>query len=152
MGIILSMQSPVKTVDEYISSLPENRGQAMSQLRTLILEHLPEGYEEGMQYGMASYYIPLEKYPNTYNSQALCYVAFASQKNYLSLYLMTVYGEKESWFRQEYEKSGKKLDMGKSCLRFKSIDDLNLELIGEVIEMLSPDAYIEMYEKGRRSR
>ena len=149
---MISMQSTANTVDEYLASLPEERRHALSQLRSMIAQHLPDGYEEGMQYGMVSYYIPLGVYPNTYNSQALSYVAFASQKNYMSLYLMSMYGEKESWFRQEYEKTDKKLDMGKSCLRFKTIDDLDFALIAEVIGMLQPDEYVALYEKSRRAK
>lgn len=141
------MQSPLSSPDEYIASLPDDRREAMTTLRALIKKHLPKGYEEAMQYGMLSYYIPLSRYPNTYNGQALVYVALASQKHYMSLYLMSVYGEQESDFREKYKATGKKLDMGKSCLRFKSLDDLPLELIAETIAAVTPERYIAYYEK-----
>lgn len=143
------MQSLAKTVDEYIENLPVERKEAIIQLRNLIKTSLPKGYEEGMQYGMISYFIPLDRYPNTYNGEPLGYVALASQKNYMSLYLMTVYGDSEQRFKEAYEKTGKKLEMGKSCLRFKSVDDLALDVIAAEIRSLTPDEYIAVYEKAR---
>lgn len=143
------MQSPAKTVEEYITSLPDSRRETVTQVRAFIKEHLPAGYEEGMQYGMISYYIPLEHYPDTYNSEALGYIALASQKNYLSLYLMTVYGDDEQRFKDAYKKTGKKLNMGKSCLRFQSVDDLALPVIAEKIKEMTPNEYIAKYEKAR---
>lgn len=143
------MQSLAKTVDEYIENLPVERKEAIIQLRNLIKTSLPKGYEEGMQYGMISYFIPLDRYPNTYNGEPLSYVALASQKNYMSLYLMTVYGDSEQHFKEAYEKTGKKLEMGKSCLRFKSVKDLALDVIAAEIRSLTPDEYIAVYEKVR---
>ena len=101
-----------------------------------------------MQYGMISYVIPLETYPKTYNKLPLQYAALASQKNYMSLYLMNVYGDEDTqhWFVEEYEKSGKKLDMGKSCVRFKTLDDLPMELIGEAIARTPVSVFLERYE------
>ena len=103
---------------------------------------------------MISYVVPLERYPKTYNRQALQYAALASQKNYVSLYLMNVYGneETESWFVNSYRASGKRLDMGKACVRFKRIDDLPLDLIGETIARTSVDDFIALYEKARGLR
>ena len=114
----------------------------------VILDNLPDGYVERMQYGMISYAIPLETYPVTYNKQPLGLASLASQKNYMSLYLMNVYGDTdtERWFHEEYRASGKKLDMGKSCVRFKKVEDLPLELIGQTIARTSPDEFIERYE------
>ncbi len=141
------MQSTARSVEEYLRELPEDRKRVLSELRRLIKKHLPKGYEEGIQYGMIGYYIPLSRYPKTYNGQALGYVGLASQKNYMSLYLMCVYGENEIGFKEAYLKTGKKLDMGKSCIRFKSLDNLPLELIGSEIERYTPEAFILQYEK-----
>src|SRR3989344_1849247 len=131
------VQSNAKTVEAYLKELPTERKEAISAVRKVILKNLPRGYEECMQYGMISYVIPLEKYPDTYNKQALGIVALASQKNYMSVYLMAIYGGKktEKWFAEEYRKSGKKLDMGKSCIRFRKLDDLPLELIGKAVAL-----------------
>ena len=111
-------RSNAKTVDAYLAELNSDRKAVMTKVRSAILERLPDGYQEAMQYGMISYVIPLETYPKTYNKQPLQYAGLASQKNYMSLYLMNVYGDEdtERWFVEEYEKSGKKLDMGKSCV------------------------------------
>ena len=144
-------QSDAATVQEYLSELPEDRREALDAVRRVILENLPEGYQETMQFGMISYIIPLERYPKTYNGQGLAYVSLASQKNYMSLYLMCVYGdsETEQWFTERFRASGKKLNMGKSCLRFKKLEDLPLELIGEVIERTPVVQYIKRYEDSR---
>ena len=146
------MQSNAKTVEDYIKTLPTDRAEIVARLRELILKNIPEGYHETMNWGMISYEIPLERYPNTYNGQPLSYVALASQKNYLSLYLLNIYGNKrtEEWFRTEYIKSGKKLNVGKSCLRFKNLDDLPLDLIEKTIAMTSVDEYIKQYELNRK--
>ncbi len=145
------MQSQAQTVAAYLESLPEERRVALETVRAVIRDNLPEGYEEGMQYGMIGYYIPLSRYPKTYNKQPLGYVALASQKNYMSLYLMAVYGhvEREQWFRAEYARRGKKLDMGKSCVRFKRLEDLPLNLIGEVVAQEPVEQFIERYEQSR---
>ena len=141
-------RSNAKTVDAYLAELNPNRKAVMTQVRSAILERLPDGYQEAMQYGMISYVIPLETYPKTYNKQPLQYAALASQKNYMSLHLMNVYGDEdtERWFVEEYEKSGKKLDMGKSCVRFKTLDDLPMELIGDVIARTPVSVFLERYE------
>lgn len=137
------MQSSAATVQEYLDSLPADRRETVERVRGVILQNLPQGYKEGMMWGMITYFVPLEAYPDTYNKQPLCYVALASQKNYLSLYLMNVYGDQETAFRQAYERTGKKLDMGKSCIRFKSLDDLPLDLIGKYIADTSMDDFIQ---------
>lgn len=145
------MQSSAQTVQEYLDSLPEERRHALEQVRQVILAHLPDGYQEGMQYGMIGYYIPLTRYPTTYNGQPLGYAALASQKNYMSLYLMNIYGDPqiEQWFREEYRRTGKRLDMGKSCVRFKKVEDLPLALIGQAIGLASVDEFIHRYERNR---
>jgi hypothetical protein len=146
------VSSNAVTVDEYLKSLPNDRQDAIKGVRKIILENLPKGYKEGMQWGMITYYIPLEDYPNTYNQQPLAYAALAAQKNFNSLYLMTVYGDPKSkkWFDAAYKASGKKLNMGKSCVHFKKLDDLPLDLIAETIARTPKDAYIKHYEAARK--
>lgn len=142
------VSSNAKTVDEYVASLPKARQKDIETVRKLILDNLPKGYVEGMQYGMIGYYIPLEDYPDTYNGQPLGIVGLAAQKNYNSLYLMAVYGnpEIEKWFKAKYKVSGKKLDMGKSCVHFRKAEDLPIELIAETIAKVPKDAYIKYVE------
>ena len=152
------MATAPSTPDEYIASLPPERREAISTVREVVRANLPAGYEEGMQFGMIGWYIPLERYPETYNRQPLGLAALASQKHYMSLYLNTVYAdpETERWFKDRYRASGKKLDMGKSCVRFKRLEDLPLDLIAETIARWSPDELLERFEavKGssRRAR
>lgn len=145
------MQSIAKTANEYMESLPEDRRQEVAKVREVILKSLPEGYREGMDYGMLAYFIPLEQYPETYNGRPLCYVGLAAQKNYLSLYMLGAYtsAEEEERFREAYVKSGKKLNMGKSCVRFKKADDLALEVIADTIASKTPDQFIAAYEHAR---
>ena len=146
------VSSSAKTVSSYLQELPENRREALIKVRKVILKNLPKGYKETMNWGMISYEIPFARYPNTYNKRPLGIAALASQKNYMSLYLMTVYGDKkiEKWFKDRYAASGKKPDMGKSCVHFKKLEDLPLDLIGEVIARVSVDEYIAHYEKARK--
>jgi hypothetical protein len=150
------VSTQARTPDELIASLPPDRQAAISAVRQLILDNLPTGYEEGIQYGMIGYYIPLERYPDTYNGQPLGIAALANQKNYMSLYLNGVYGDPatERWFRERWAQTGKKLDMGKSCVRFKRLDDLPLDLIAETIARVPVDAYLARYEavRGRPGR
>ena len=145
------VKSKAMTVKEYISELPAERTSDIKAVRNLIIENLPKGYIETMQYGMITYVIPIDRYPNTYNGLPLGYISLASQKNYMALYLMNVYSnrETESNFKKRYIASGKKLDMGKSCVRFKKLDDLPLDLIGETIAMTSVDDFISVYEESR---
>ena len=104
-----------------------------------------------MNWGMITYQVPLKKLPQTYNGQPLCYAGLASQKNHMALYLMSVYADKEleRWFRQQFRAAEKKLGMGKSCIRFRKLEDLPLEVIGQTIAKISLDEYIERYERGR---
>ena len=143
------VSSDAPSVEEYLAELPEDRRQAISRVREVILANLPEGFEETMQYGMPSYIVPFERYPTTYNGQPLAVASLASQKNYMSLYLMSVYGERDQQFREEYERTGKRLDMGKSCVRFRSVDDLPLDLIARTIAATSVDDFIRTYEASR---
>ena len=143
--------SKAATVEEYLGELPAERRQTVEAVRTVIRDNLPDGYEEAMQFGMISYVVPLERYPKTYNGQALSYAALASQKNYVSVYLMNIYSdvETERWFTERYRASGKRLDMGKACVRFKKLDDLPLDLIAEAVALTSVDSFIELYEESR---
>lgn len=147
-------KSTAASPEEYLSELAEDRRTALAAVRKVILDRLPEGFEETMQYGMIGYAIPLERYPKTYNGQPLNYAALASQKNYMTVYLMGIYSDPESerWFVERYEASGKRLDMGKSCVRFKKLDDLPLDLIGQAIAATSVAEFIARYEESRRRR
>jgi hypothetical protein len=145
------MQSKAETVEEYLLELPKDRREIISVIREIILHNLPGGFEEVMQYGMISYVIPLDVYPDTYNKQPLAYVSLASQKNYVSLYLYSVYADSNllEWFVNEFEKAGKKLNMGKSCVRFSSIDQLPLDVIGRVVASTTAEQFIRLYEDSR---
>ena len=144
--------SSAPTVAAYLRQLPPDRRAVVGAVRRLVLEHLPKGYEEAMNWGMITYQVPHKRFAGTANLQPLCYAALAAQKNYYSLYLMGVYGqpEKEGWLAEEFRRAGKKLDMGKSCVRFKKLDDLPLDVIGEVVSSVSPEKYIEIYEASRK--
>ncbi len=141
-----------KTPAEYIASLPAGRREIVSKLRTLIRKNLPKGFKEMTGWGMICYGVPLSTYPDTYNGQPLCYLAIASQKNHLALYAMSVYADKEDErkFREDFKKAGKKLDMGKSCIRFKSLDDLPLDVIGKLVAGTSMKEFIARVERRRK--
>ncbi|WP_372944897.1 DUF1801 domain-containing protein [Muriicola sp.] len=147
------MTSDAKTPDEYISQLPEERKEPMSALRGVIRSHLPKGFEETMSYGMIGYVVPHSMYPDGYHCSPelpLPFMNIASQKNFIALYHMGVYANKEllNWFTGEYPKySSRKLDMGKSCIRFKKMDDIPLKLIGELCAKMSVQDWIDLYEK-----
>lgn len=145
--------STASTVDEYLATLPQDRRVAMAAVRDVIRRNLPDGYREGMAYGMIGWYVPLDRFPETYNGQPLGLAALASQKHHMSLYLNNVYGDAatEAWFRKRYAASGKTLDMGKSCVRFRRLDDLPLEVVGEVIARTPVDAFVERYRAVRGS-
>ncbi|HTU58696.1 MAG TPA: DUF1801 domain-containing protein, partial [Polyangiales bacterium] len=136
------------TVEAYLDELPEDRRSALTRVRSVIRKHLPRGFEETMQYGMISYVIPLSRYPETYNGQALTLASLGSQKNHMAVYLMGVFGspELQAWFEAAYKKSGKKLDAGKSCVRFKKLDDLALDAVAGAIERVSVADLIGMSE------
>lgn len=145
------VRSEASSPEKYLSELPDDRRVFVSAIRDVILENLPPGYDESMTWGMLSYEVPLSRYPDTYNGKPLAYAALASQKNYVSLYLMGVYGDPdvESWFHDRYRESGKKLDMGKSCVRFKELGDVPLEVVAEVIRKWNVDEYLDRYEAAR---
>jgi uncharacterized protein YdhG (YjbR/CyaY superfamily) len=143
--------SKATTVDAYLAELPEDRRAVVSAVRDVVLRNLPEGYRESMAFGMIGYGIPLERYPDTYNGQPLAYAALAAQKNYYALYLLSTYtGAQEAAVREAFAAAGKKLDMGKSCIRFKTLDDLPLEALGRIIAATPPEAHIAAYEAARQ--
>ena len=149
------MQSKVATVAEYLVELPEDRRRAIEAVRKVILDNLDAGYEEGMQYGMIGYYVPHRVYPAGYHcdpKQPLPFAGLASQKNYMSLYLMCIYGETPfaASFREAWAKTGKKLDAGKACIRFKTVDDLALDVIGDAIRRMPAKKYIAVCESARK--
>jgi hypothetical protein len=146
------VMSRATSVAAYLKELPAERRAVVSAVRDVIRRHLPAGYREVMNFGMITYDIPLERYPDTYNGQPLCYAGLAAQKNHFALYLMCVYGnvEKTGWLAAEFKKAGKKLDMGKSCLRFRRLEDLALDVIGQAIASTTPEQYIKGYEAIRR--
>ena len=148
------MKSKAATVTEYLASLPDDRRKTISKVRSMIKKHLPKGYKESMNWGVIAYEIPLKVFPDTYNGQPLVYAALAAQKNHNALYLTIPYGDPKQ--RQELEdafaKAGKKLDMGKSCVRFKDAADLPLPAIGKLIAAVPPAKYIEVYKASRRAK
>jgi len=143
------MQSDAKTVDQYISELPPERKEAIQKVRQTILENLPEGYEEVMNWGMISYEIPLETYPDTYNKKPLMYAALASQKNHMAVYLSGIYLSEKARqdFETAYTATGKRFDVGKSCVRFRKLDDLPLKLIGKAIASVSVEELVNRTKK-----
>jgi hypothetical protein len=144
-------QGKAKTVSEYMASLPDDRRSVVGKLRSMVKKRLPKGYKEQIGAGIITYAVPLAKLPDTYNGEPLCYAGIAAQKNHYSLYLMNAYGDpkKAKWMADEFKKRGKKLDMGKSCLRFKSLDDIPLDVVGDVIASTPVDEYIDIYRKAR---
>jgi hypothetical protein len=143
--------SSAATAEEYLQELPPERREVVSAVRDVVLRNLSEGYRESMSFGMICWEIPLERYPVTYNKQPLGYAALAAQKNYYALYL-SVYQDpqQEAAFREEFAKSGKKLDMGKSCVRFRKVEDLPLDVVGRTIAATPPEELIRRYEASRR--
>lgn len=146
------MTSDVKTTEEYIGQLPKDRKEAISKLRKVILDNLPKGYEEQMNYGMLGYVVPHSIYPEGYHCDTklpLPFMNLASQKNFIVVYHMGIYANKElmDWFTSEYPKySKRKLDMGKSCIRFKKIEEIPYQLIGELASKMTTKDWITIYE------
>lgn len=146
------MQYDATSPEDYINQAPEERQNTLKKLRKVIKDNLPKGFEEGMQYKMIGYYVPHSIYPNGYHCDPktpLPFMSFASQKNSVNLYHMGIYAKKEllDWFVSEYPKHCKrKLDMGKSCIRFKNMDEIPFELIGELTKKMSSEEWIDIYE------
>lgn len=147
------MQSKAKTAEEYIDSLPDDRKKAMQELRSVIRKNLPKGFAETMSYGMLGYVVPHTVYPNGYHCDPklpLPFMSIASQKNFIAVYHMGLYADPKimNWFKKEYAKQGmKKLDMGKSCLRFKKPDQIPMKLIGELAKKMTAERWIAVYEE-----
>lgn len=146
------VMSKAKTVANYLAELPADRRKTISTVRAVVRKNLPKGYRESIGYGMICYTVPLSTYPDTYNGQPLCYAALAAQKNSCSLYLMNVYGDAATAkaFREGFRQAGKKLDMGKSCVRFKTAADLPLDVIGRTIAATPMKDFIGRYERSRK--
>ena len=144
--------SKAKTVAAYLAELPPERRAVIAKVRDTLRPSIPKGYEETMGYGMIMYSVPLSRFPETYNGHPLCYAALAAQKNHNALYLTTVYGHKahETKLRQAFRAKGKKLDMGKSCVRFQRAEDLPLEVIGEILANVPVEKFIAIYEASRK--
>ena len=146
------MTSAATTVEDYMNNLPEDRKKPMELLRNTMLNKIPEGFEEGMNYGMIGYYVPHAIYPKGYHckpADPLPFITFASQKNSINFYHMGMYANKDlyDWFVAEYPKhSTRKLDMGKSCIRFNKFDEIPFELLGELVTKISVQDWIETYE------
>ena len=143
--------SKAKTVSEYLSSLPDDRKKAIGAIRKVIRANLPKGIKEVMNWGMITYEIPLSTYPVTYNKQPLVFAALAAQKNHLALYLncQPVDPKASKKMIQEFKAAGKKVDIGKSCVRFKKLEDLELKALGQFIAALSVKKVITHYESTR---
>lgn len=147
------MQSAAKTVEEYLEGLPEDRKTAMAKLRKTITDHLPEGFSEVISYGMIGYVVPHSIYPNGYHcdpKQPLPFINIASQKKFIAVYHMGIYAQESllQWFKEEYAKQcSTKLDMGKSCIRFKKMSEIPHTLIGELAAKMSPKEWIACYER-----
>ncbi len=152
------MTSNASTPEEYINELPEERKEVISKLREVINKNLPKGFEEGMGYGMLSYHIPHSIYPDGYHCTPelpLPFMNLASQKNFVAVYHMGMYAEKEilNWFTSEYPKHCKrKLDMGKSCIRLKQMDEIPYKLIGELASKMSAEEWIKIYENNIKKK
>src|SRR3954447_16238994 len=142
------------TVAEYVAALPIDRRAAISAVRKTINDNLPKGYEEGIQFGMIGWYVPLSMYPAGYGENKkvpLPLVALASQKSGMVLHFLCFYGHPtlSSWFTSEYKKSGKKLDMGKGCVRFNKLDDLAVDVVGRTVARVPVEEHIANYRAAR---
>ena len=145
------MSATPTTPKQYLESLPEDRRKAIRKVRAAINKALPKGYREGMQYGMIGWFVPHSVFPDGYHCdprQPVPFAGLASQKNYMSLYLMCIYADPKhrAWLQKEWTKTGKKLRMGKSCIRFKKVEELPLELIGEAVARVPVDVFLARYE------
>ncbi|MEM7627060.1 MAG: DUF1801 domain-containing protein [Planctomycetota bacterium] len=151
------MRSEAAAVKQYLSELPDERRAIISAVRDTILRHLPRGYEETMSYGMIGYVVPHTLYPSGYHCNPelpLPYAHLASQKNHRALYLMCIYADEghAAWFRQAWLTAGKRLDMGKSCVRFKKLEDVPLDVVGQAVARVPVEDFVTFYEKQTRRR
>ena len=138
------MPSKATTVEAYLAELPAERREALAAVREVILANLPAGYVETMNWGMICYEVPLETCPDTYNGKPLCYAALASQKNHMAVYLTGIYmyDERRRAFEATYRATGKRCDAGKSCVRFRHLDDLPLDLVGEAVAAVPLETFV----------
>ncbi len=138
-------KTDAKNISEYLAAIPEERRASIEKVRQTILKNLPEGYEEALEWGMITYQVPLDVYPDTYNKKPLMYAALANQKNHMAVYLTGIYMDENlnQDFEKKYKETGKRYDVGKSCVRFRKLDDLPLDLIGESIAAISMDEFID---------
>ena len=148
------MRSEAFSVAQYLSELPDDRREAIGAVRHTIVENLSAGYEEVMNWGMITYQVPLATCPDTYNGKPLMYAALASQKNHMAVYLTGIYGDEATRqkFEAAYRATGKRYDVGKSCVRFRKLADLPLDLIGESIASLSVKEFVAMVARARAAR
>jgi len=148
---VTSSEPGAATVEECLDRLAPERREVVRAVRDVVAAAMPEGYAEGVAFGMITWSIPLERYPKTYNGQPLGYVALAAQKRHYALYLMGLYAESDeaAQFRRRWEAGGRRLDMGKSCLRFRGLHDLDLDLVAEAVAGTSVPVYLERYERAR---
>lgn len=140
------------TVTQFLAHLPSERRREVRRVRAVIRDHLPDGYEEAVSRNMLVYQVPLSRYPDTYNRQPLWYVALASEKSYLSLHLMSIYGDagEARRLKERFKAAGKKLDMGKACIHFRIADDLPLAVIGSVVARVPVDRWVAIAQAARR--
>jgi Domain of unknown function (DU1801) len=148
------MQIDAASVEEYLARVPEGHRAALTRVRDVMRRHLPSGFEEGVLYGMIAWFVPPERHGTSYNGQPLMIASLASQKHYMALYLTGVYGDPavHRWFTSSFAAAGKKLDMGKSCVRFRRLDDLPLDVIGQVAARVSVDDTLAAYEQAQAGR
>ncbi|MDY6893351.1 MAG: DUF1801 domain-containing protein [Chloroflexota bacterium] len=148
------MRSDAATVEQYLAELPDSRRAALEVVRKQILENLPQGYEEVMNWGMITYQVPLEVYPDTYNGKPLMYAALASQKNHMAVYLIGTYMDEEArrTFEADYHATGKRYDVGRSCVRFRKLDDLPLPLIGKAVSLFGVEEFVERTKAAQSAR
>jgi hypothetical protein len=144
-------RSEAKTVAAYLKELPAERRAVIAKVRDVVLRHLPKGYVEAMNWGMICYEVPLERFPDTYNKQPAMFAALAAQKNYYTLHLMAACDPRHlKELGDAFRKIGKKMDIGRACLRFKSVDDLPLDAIGKLIAAMPPEKMMEMMKASRK--
>lgn len=147
-------ERPALTVDQWLASVPAERRDAINAVRDVVNRHLPQGYEETVDWGMLAWVVPLATLPNTYNGHPLMLAALGAHTKVMTIYLMTIYGDPKlrKEFETAYAKTGKKLDMGGSCVHFKKLDDLPLDVVGDTIARVAVDQYVERYESSRSKK
>ena len=146
------MQSPAPTVTQYLRGLPEDRRATVDAVRAVILANLPAGMVESTGWGMITYEVPLTEVPDTYNGQPLMYAALASQKHHVAVYLSGIYASPRlrTWFEKEYRATGLRMDLGKSCVRFRTLDELPLDLVGQAVAAQTLEEFVDVYQAARR--